>query len=43
MSWTDWSPVEGEGLDSFEEILYEKKHHLELGGGVARLSTNRRR
>lgn len=41
MSWTDWVVVEGQGLDSFEEIIYEKKHHVELGGGVARISLNK--
>jgi len=40
MSWTDWTQVEGEGL-VFEEILYEKKHHEEIGGGVARIIINK--
>lgn len=40
MSWTPWEPVEGEGL-IFEEILYEKKHHSELGGGIARVTINK--
>ncbi|HEM45451.1 MAG TPA: hypothetical protein ENO23_00230 [Alphaproteobacteria bacterium] len=40
MSWTPWEPVEGEGL-IFEEILYEKKHHRELGGGIARVTINK--
>jgi naphthoate synthase/2-ketocyclohexanecarboxyl-CoA hydrolase len=39
MAWTSWQPVEGEGLE-FEEILYEKKHHTELGGGIARVTMN---
>ena len=39
MSWTDWQQVEGEGL-AFEEILYDKRHHDELGGGVARVTMN---
>jgi naphthoate synthase/2-ketocyclohexanecarboxyl-CoA hydrolase len=40
MAWTDWRRVEGEGLD-FDEILYEKKRHSELEGGVARVSINK--
>lgn len=40
MSWTDWERVEGPGLD-FAEIIYEKKFHPELEGGVARISVNR--
>ena len=40
MAWTEWRQVEGEGL-VFEEILYEKKHHEELGGGVARITGNK--
>ncbi len=41
MAWTEWKQVEGEGLDNFEEILYEKKYHEELGGGVARVTINK--
>jgi len=40
MSWTEWTQPEGEGLD-FSEIIYEKKFHDELEGGVARVSVNR--
>ncbi len=40
MSWSDWKTVEGEGFD-FAEILYEKKWHSELEGGVARVSLNK--
>ncbi|MCP5091935.1 MAG: 1,4-dihydroxy-6-naphthoate synthase [Gammaproteobacteria bacterium] len=40
MSWTEWSLVDGEALDNFVEILYEKKRHSDLGGGVARISLN---
>jgi len=40
MSWTDWDQVTGEGLD-FAEIVYEKKHHDELGGGLARVTINK--
>ncbi len=40
MSWTDWEKVEGEGLD-FDEIIYEKKYHTELEGGVARVTINK--
>jgi len=41
MSWTDWSTVTGDGLDAFKEIIYEKKQHAALGGGVARVSLNK--
>lgn len=41
MKWTDWSIVAGNGLDNFSYITYEKKHHVKLGGGVARISFNR--
>jgi naphthoate synthase len=40
MSWTPWTKVEGEGL-AFEEIVYEKKHHAELQGGMARVTLNK--
>jgi naphthoate synthase/2-ketocyclohexanecarboxyl-CoA hydrolase len=40
MSWSEWKPVQGEGLD-LDEILYEKKFHSELEGGVARVSINK--
>jgi naphthoate synthase/2-ketocyclohexanecarboxyl-CoA hydrolase len=40
MGWTDWEKVTGEGLD-FTDIVYEKKFHTELGGGVARVLVNR--
>jgi len=40
MSWTDWKEVEGEGM-AFEEILYDKKHHQGLGGGIARVTINK--
>lgn len=40
MSWTQWQQVEGPGLE-FSEIIYEKKFHRELEGGVARVSINR--
>ena len=41
MSWTSWTTVTGEGLDDFSEIIYEKKHHRDLGGGIARISLNK--
>lgn len=41
MSFGEWQPVKGDGLENFEEILYEKKHHADLGGGVARITMNR--
>lgn len=40
MSWTNWEPVIGSGLE-FDEILYEKKFHVELEGGVARVLMNK--
>jgi naphthoate synthase/2-ketocyclohexanecarboxyl-CoA hydrolase len=40
MSWSQWERVEGEGLD-FEEIVYEKKEHLELKGQIARVTMNK--
>ena len=39
--WSDWAGVAGEGLEEFREILYEKKSHLGLGGGVARVTLNK--
>lgn len=38
MSWTAWERVAG--LE-FEELIYEKKFHEELEGGVARVTINR--
>lgn len=40
MSWNEWKTVEGEGLE-FDEIIYEKKSHAELAGGIARVSVNK--
>jgi len=40
MSWQDWQRVTGEGFD-FAEIVYEKRAHDELEGGIARVSINR--
>jgi naphthoate synthase/2-ketocyclohexanecarboxyl-CoA hydrolase len=40
MGWNEWKQVEAEGLD-FVEIVYEKKTHTELAGGVARVSINK--
>ena len=40
MSFSNWERVEGSGMD-FEEILYEKKSHSELKGGVARVTFNK--
>jgi naphthoate synthase/2-ketocyclohexanecarboxyl-CoA hydrolase len=40
MSWTRWKQVAGEGLD-FAEIVYEKKSHRQLEGGIARIAFNR--
>lgn len=38
MKWTNWDKVEGY---DFTDIIYEKKYHQELEGGVARITTNR--
>jgi naphthoate synthase/2-ketocyclohexanecarboxyl-CoA hydrolase len=40
MAWTEWTTVEGEGMD-FAEISYEKKHHMDLGGGMARITIDK--
>lgn len=40
MTWSEWQTVEGEGLD-FTEIRYEKKHHSELNGGIARVTVDK--
>ncbi|HPO19418.1 MAG TPA: enoyl-CoA hydratase-related protein [Rubrivivax sp.] len=40
-AWTAWQVVQGEGLNDFSEIVYEKKRHLGHGGGVARISLNK--
>jgi len=40
MAWTEWERVTGEGIE-FAEVVYEKKFHRELKGGVARVSVNR--
>ena len=39
--FSDWAVVTGDGLDGFEEIVYEKRRHLTLGGGGARVSMNK--
>jgi len=41
MSWNEWQSVAGEGLEDFNEIIYEKKFHDELGGGIARVTINK--
>jgi naphthoate synthase/2-ketocyclohexanecarboxyl-CoA hydrolase len=40
-NFSDWAVVTGDGLDDFKEIVYEKRHHRTLGGGVARVSLNK--
>ena len=40
-NFSDWSAVTGDGLDDFQEIVYEKRHHRTLGGGVARVTMNK--
>ena len=39
-SFTAWTTVAGDGL-AFDEIVYEKKHHTELKGGIARITINK--
>ncbi|MEO6026551.1 MAG: enoyl-CoA hydratase-related protein [Candidatus Binatia bacterium] len=39
-TYTAWQKVEGEGL-VFDEIVYEKKHHVELKGAIARVTINK--
>ncbi len=41
MSWSEWSVVTGEDIGDFKEIIFEKKFHRGLGGGVARVSLNK--
>ena len=38
MAWTSWEKVAGWDI---EEVIYEKKYHTELEGGVARITINR--
>ena len=38
MSWTQWGKIAG---FEFKEMIYEKKYHEELGGGIARMTINR--
>jgi len=38
MSWTTWEKV---SEFDFKELIYEKKHHTVIGGGVARVTMNR--
>ena len=40
MKWTQWQKVTGPGFE-FSLIIYEKKYHTELEGGVARITINR--
>lgn len=40
MTWSNWEKVSGAGLD-FTDVLFEKKYHQELGGGIARIAVNR--
>ena len=39
MGWTAWE--QPQGFSDFEHIIYEKKGHTELGGGIARLTIDR--
>lgn len=38
MVWTNWERLD---QDEFQEIIYEKKYHKELKGGIARITINR--
>lgn len=38
MAWTQWETVNDLGLT---EVIFEKKSHIKLGGGVARVTINR--
>jgi len=40
MGFTDWEVAHGDGLE-FDEIIYEKKHHETLGGGIARVTIDK--
>jgi naphthoate synthase/2-ketocyclohexanecarboxyl-CoA hydrolase len=40
MGFTAWETVEGDGLE-FDEIIYDKKHHEALGGGIARVTIDK--
>lgn len=40
-TWSAWSSVTGDGLESLATIIYEKKTHLASGAEVARISFNR--
>lgn len=39
--WMQWEPVQGDGLDDFVEIIYEKRRHVGSGGSVARITLNK--
>lgn len=38
MSWTSWQRIRA---DEFSDIIYEKKFHEQLEGGIARITVNR--
>jgi naphthoate synthase/2-ketocyclohexanecarboxyl-CoA hydrolase len=38
MAWSAWQRVPG---FDFTDVIYDKKQHLEMGGGVARITINR--
>src|SRR3989304_5339854 len=40
MSWSEWSRINTLGAE-LKEIIYEKKYHQTLKGGIARLTVNR--
>lgn len=42
MGWTAWEQVTGNGLD-LTDVVYQKKFHEELEGGVARIAVNRQK
>ncbi|MHB1419191.1 MAG: enoyl-CoA hydratase-related protein [Bacillota bacterium] len=39
MAWTNWENVAK--YDDFLDIIYEKKYHIDLKGGIARVTINR--
>jgi naphthoate synthase/2-ketocyclohexanecarboxyl-CoA hydrolase len=39
MTWTAWEKVPG--FEDLTEVIYEKKYHTELEGGIARITINR--
>lgn len=40
-NFSSWSVVSSDGLNDFKEIVYEKRHHRTLQGGMARITLNK--